>query len=110
MSRRFPDHYQLSVEATFPWVLSLTALFSAELMGSLKLGNVWVFVQLIHRPRRAKNQQYNNPNIAQLETSYVSALLLSLPAFLFCGGVEEREQNTKKYSNATWKREEEKTC
>ena len=28
----------------------------AELMGSLKLGNVWVFEQLIHRPTRTKNQ------------------------------------------------------
>ena len=26
-----------------------------ELIGSLKLGNVWVFVQLIHRPTRTKN-------------------------------------------------------
>ena len=37
---------------------------SPELIGSLKLGNVWVFVQLIHRPMRAKNQLYKNPNIA----------------------------------------------
>ena len=36
----------------------------AELMGSLKLGNVWVFVQLIHRARRTKNQMYKNPNFA----------------------------------------------
>ena len=35
-----------------------------ELIGSLKLGNVWVFVQLIHRPRRTKNQLYKKPNIA----------------------------------------------
>ena len=35
-----------------------------ELIGSLKLGNVWVFVQLIHRPTRNKNQLYKNPNIA----------------------------------------------
>ena len=35
-----------------------------ELIGSLKLGNVLVFVQLIHRPRRPKNQRYKNPNIA----------------------------------------------
>ena len=35
-----------------------------ELMGSLKLGNVWVFVQLIHRPTSTKNQLYKNPNIS----------------------------------------------
>ena len=35
-----------------------------ELMGSLKLGIVWVFVQLIHRPTRTKNQVYKNINIA----------------------------------------------
>ena len=34
------------------------------------LGNVWVFVQLIHRPVRTKNQLYQTPNIAYLETSY----------------------------------------
>ena len=42
----------------------------AELMGSLKLGNVWVFVQLIHRTTGTKSQLYKNTNIAQLETSY----------------------------------------
>ena len=36
----------------------------AELMESLKLGNVWVFVQLIHRPTTTKNQLYKNQNIA----------------------------------------------
>ena len=35
-----------------------------ELMGSLKLGNVWIFVQLFHRPLRNQNQLYKNPNIA----------------------------------------------
>ena len=39
-------------------------------MESLKLGNVWVFVLLLHRATRTKNQLYKNPNIAQLETSY----------------------------------------
>ena len=34
-----------------------------ELIGSLKLGNVWVFVQPIHRPGRTKNQLYKNQNI-----------------------------------------------
>ena len=46
----------------------------------MKLGNVGVFVQLIHRPRRTKNQLYRNPNLAQLETSYqlcTSYILLS---------------------------------
>ena len=30
----------------------------------LELGNVWVLVQLIHRPMRTKNQLNQNPNIA----------------------------------------------
>ena len=34
-----------------------------ELIRSHKLGNVWVFVQLIHRPTRTKNQLYKNPNM-----------------------------------------------
>ena len=29
-----------------------------ELIGSLKSGNVWVLVQMIHRPTRTKNQLY----------------------------------------------------
>ena len=29
-----------------------------ELIGSLKLGIVWIFVQLIHRPAKTKNQLY----------------------------------------------------
>ena len=37
---------------------------SPELIRSLKLGNVWVFVQLIHRQTRAKNQLYKNQNIS----------------------------------------------
>ena len=36
----------------------------AEVSGILESGNVWVFVQLIHRPIRTKNQLYKNPNIA----------------------------------------------
>ena len=36
----------------------------AEVSGILELGNVWFFVQLIHRPMRTKNQLYKNPNIA----------------------------------------------
>ena len=46
------------------------SLMSSELIGSLRLGNVWIFVQLIHRPTRTKNQLCKNPNIALLETSY----------------------------------------
>ena len=42
----------------------------SELIGSLKFGNVLVFVHLIHRPMRTKNQLYKNLNIAQIETSY----------------------------------------
>ena len=41
-----------------------------ELIGSLKLGYVWVFVHLIHRQMRINNQLYNNPNIVEFETSY----------------------------------------
>ena len=31
-----------------------------------KLGNVWIFVQLIHRPTRTEDQLYKTPNIAKL--------------------------------------------
>ena len=44
--------------------------YSPEVSGILELGNVWVFVQLIHRPMMTKNQLLKNPYIAQLETSY----------------------------------------
>ena len=37
-----------------------------EVDRSLKLGNVWVFVQLILIPRRTKHQLNKNPNIALL--------------------------------------------
>ena len=33
-------------------------------MRSLKLGNVWIFVQLIHRAMGTKNKLYKNPSIA----------------------------------------------
>ena len=36
----------------------------AELIGSLKLGSVRIFVQLNYRQTRTKNQLYKNPNIA----------------------------------------------
>ena len=39
-------------------------------MGSLKLVNVCVFVQLIFGPRWPMNKLNKNQNIAQLETSY----------------------------------------
>ena len=35
-----------------------------ELIGSLKLGNVWVFVQLVFCPRWPMNQVNKNPNIS----------------------------------------------
>ena len=38
-------------------------VLEADLIESLKLGNVWVFVQLIHWPTRTTNQQSKNPNI-----------------------------------------------
>ena len=44
-------------------------MYEVELIGSLKLDNVWVVVQLIHRPTRTKNQLFKNQNIDQLETS-----------------------------------------
>ena len=40
------------------------AAAAGEVVRSLKLGNVWVFVQLICRPRKTTNQRYKNPNIA----------------------------------------------
>ena len=39
-------------------------LYKSEVSGILELGNVGVFVQLIHRPMRTKIQLYTNPNIA----------------------------------------------
>ena len=41
-----------------------------ELIGSLKLGNVWVSVQLIFGPRWPMHRLNKNPNIAKLETSH----------------------------------------
>ena len=40
----------------------------AELIGSLKLGNVWVFKQLIFSRGWPMNQLNRNLNIAELET------------------------------------------
>ena len=40
------------------------AAISAELIGSLKLGTVWVFVRLIFGPRWPMNQMNKNPNIS----------------------------------------------
>ena len=45
-------------------VLNSFQVCSPELIGGLKLGNVCVFVQLIHGPTRTTNQLYKNPNIA----------------------------------------------
>ena len=42
-------------ESSSPQLFCFT-LHQSELMGSLKLGNIWVFDQLIHRPTRTKNQ------------------------------------------------------
>ena len=41
----------------------LGRMSGAELMGSLKLGNVWDFVQLIHRLMRTKNLLHKEQNI-----------------------------------------------
>ena len=35
----------------------------SEISGILELGNVWVFVQLIHRPMRTKNQLYKTQTL-----------------------------------------------
>ena len=43
----------------FPQQLQVDS--SAEVSGILELGNVWVFVQLIHRPIRTKNQVHKKP-------------------------------------------------
>ena len=51
-----------------------------ELVGSLKLGNVWVFVQLIFGTCWSTNQLNKNPNIAELETSYHLASPHSVPS------------------------------
>ena len=37
---------------------------SLEVSEILELSNVWVFVQLIHRQSKTKNQLYKNPNIS----------------------------------------------
>ena len=42
----------------------LTGESGSELIGSLKLGNVWVFVQQIFCPLWPMNQLNKNPNIA----------------------------------------------
>ena len=41
----------------------LTGESGSELIGSLKLGNVWVFVQQIFCPRRPMNPLNKDPNI-----------------------------------------------
>ena len=67
----FPHFFKAS-----SWILSGEFLptcyvhFTADLIGSLKLGNVLVLVHLIFGPRWSINQLKKNPNIAQLETSY----------------------------------------
>ena len=43
-----PTHLVSRIEAQYPALLS-------EVIGSLKLGNVWVFIELIHRPTRTKS-------------------------------------------------------
>ena len=48
----------------------------AELIGSLKFGNTWVFVQLISGPSWPMNQLYKNSNIAFLD--FLSTLDIAL--------------------------------
>ena len=60
----------------------VTQVSCPELIGSLKLGNVWVFVHLIFGHRWPMNQLNKNRNIAYLETScqlWVTWLIHSLP-------------------------------
>ena len=45
-------------------LLPMLLHYVSEVSGILELGNVWVLVQLIHRPKRTKNQLYKNPNNA----------------------------------------------
>ena len=51
------------------------AEYWAELMGSLKLNNVWIVVQLIFCPRWPMNQLNKNPNVS-LTWDFLSALVL----------------------------------
>ena len=47
----------------------LKIVFVSELMGSLKLGNVWGFVQLIHRSQNQLSKTQTFPNLRLLTTS-----------------------------------------
>ena len=49
-----------------------TARVAEGEMGSLKLGNVWVVVQLIHKTTRTNSQLFKNANIAYLRLSISS--------------------------------------
>ena len=55
---------------------SSSIIGSPELMRSLKLGNVWVFVQLIFSLCWSMNQLYKNSNIAFLD--FLSTLDIAL--------------------------------
>ena len=66
----FKSHFSGSLRL----VLASFAASFPEVSGILELGNVWVYVQLIHRPMRTKNQLHQKPNIAQL----LIPLLISL--------------------------------
>ena len=52
------DSGRIAGSATRVSMLASVPSSSPELIGSLKLGNVWVFLQLCHRPTRTKNQLY----------------------------------------------------
>ena len=60
-----------------------TALIPKGVVRSLKLGNVWVIVQLIYRPTRTNNQLYKNqtlPNLRLITTSARPRRRLGLPS------------------------------
>jgi len=65
-----PIYHLLFPSACLFFTFALEYLSKSEMIGSLKVGNVWVFVQLIHRHKRTTHHLYKNPNIAELEISY----------------------------------------
>ena len=54
---------------------------SRELMGSLKLGNVWIFDQLIHRPKISCTKTQTLPNL-RLPISSGDLRLFRIESFL----------------------------
>ena len=61
---KFKHPHSIEAIVEQPTTSTVTAATSTEVTGSLKLGNVWVFVQLIFGPPWPMNQLNKNPNIA----------------------------------------------